>query len=106
MPFLVAPGGGPTDAPLVERAGLTIDGSGVVLSSLRRRDGWLEARIVAERPSPVEARIVRPDREARDADILGRPGEPLPVEVGGVRGHGLGPWEIRTIQLRTAPECA
>ncbi len=99
-PFRVAAGGGPADAPLVDRAGLTIEGPGVVLSSLRRRDGWLEARIVAERPNGVEARLSGAIVAARSADLLGRPGAPLPV-IDGAAIVELGPWEIRTVQLRT-----
>jgi mannosylglycerate hydrolase len=103
QPFLTAAGGGPADAPLSERPGLTIDGPGVVLSSLRRRAGWLEARIVAEGPGPVSARLHGPFAEARDADILGRPGATLSLEDGAVAVE-LRPWEIRTIQLRTTPD--
>ena len=101
QPFLVAAGGGPAEAPLVDRPGLTIDGPGVVLSSLRRRDGWLEARIVAETPEPVEARLTGSIVAARSADLLGRPGASLPV-IDGAAIVELGPWEIRTVQLRTA----
>ncbi len=100
-PFRVVAGGGPADAPLLERPGLRIDGPGVVLSSLRRRDGWLEARIVAERPERVEARLSGSIVEARSADLLGRPGASLPV-IDGAAIVELGPWEIRTVQLRTA----
>jgi alpha-mannosidase len=99
-PFICAAGGGSSDAPLLERPGLTIDGPGVILSSLRRRDGWLEARIVAECRDPVSARLRGSIAEAREADILGRPGRPLPVADGVLRLE-LGPWEIRTVQLRT-----
>ncbi len=105
QPYLVAAGGGPADAPLLERSGLRIDGPGVVLSSLRRRDGWLEARIVAERTERVEARLSGSIVAARSADLLGRPGASLPV-IDGAAIVELGPWEIRTVQLRTASDRA
>ncbi len=101
QPFLVAAGGGSVEAPLLDRAGLTLDGPGVVLSSLRRRDGWLEARIVVESAEPVAVRLSGEILDARSADLLGRPGGALPV-IDGVAIVELVPWEIRTVQLRTA----
>jgi len=86
-------------------AGLAIEGEGVVLSALRRRGDRLELRIVAEMPTATEALIRGPFDEARDADILGRPLGPLVVEPGLLR-VSLGPWEIRTIQLRPTPHGA
>jgi len=86
-------------------AGLAIEGDGVVLSALRRRGDRLELRIVAETPTATEAIIRGPFDEARDADILGRPLAPLVVESGVLR-VSLGPWEIRTIQLRRTPHGA
>jgi alpha-mannosidase len=85
--------------------GLTIEGDGVVLSALRRRGDRLELRIVAETPIATEAIIRGPFDEARDADLLGRPMGPLVGEPGRLRVP-LGPWEIRTIHLRPAPERA
>jgi mannosylglycerate hydrolase len=89
---------GSSDAP-ADGHGLTIEGDGVVLTALRCRGDRLELRIVAESPSATEAVIRGPFDEARDADILGRPMGPLVPEAGQLR-VSLGPWEIRTIQLR------
>ena len=101
-PFLVAPGSGPAGALPADRPGLAIEGDGVTLSSLRRRDGRLEVRIVAERPTAGRVAIRGEIDAARDVDLLGRPGAPLDVS-GGVLELDLGPWEIRTIQLRPSP---
>ena len=80
-------------------AGLEVAGTGAVFSSLRRRDGWLELRLVAQHHEPTRA-VVRGDLgEAREADLLGRPGADLAVSAGTVT-LDLHPWEIRTIQLR------
>ena len=98
-PFLVAPGTGPAGPLPAERPGLSIDGDGVVLSSLRRRDDMLEIRIVAERPTPVRVAIRGAIATAREVDLLGRAGPALAVSEGVVE-LDLGPWEIRTLQLR------
>jgi mannosylglycerate hydrolase len=102
--FLVERGTGARDLGGIPAApagpGVALHGDGVVLSALRRRDGgWLEARVVAERSTPVRARLSGAIAEAREADLLGRPGSPVPVADGGV-DLDLGPWEIRTVQLR------
>ncbi len=102
-PFLVARGRGPATAKLQERSGLSIDGPGVTLSSLRRRDGWLEARIVAEGPDPLSAHIHGRFDRAREADILGHSGADLAMGADGLTVE-LGAWQIRTIQLRPARE--
>jgi mannosylglycerate hydrolase len=86
-----------------DERGLAIEGAGVVLTALRRRDGWLELRVVAETATATEAVIRGPFDEARDADLLGRPLGSLPTEPGLLR-LALGPWEIRTVQLRSAHE--
>jgi mannosylglycerate hydrolase len=49
-PFLVA--GGTGTEPPREQAGLELSGEGVVLSSLRRRNGIVEARLAREHPEP------------------------------------------------------
>jgi alpha-mannosidase len=72
---------------------------GVVLSSLRRRGDWLEARLVCEHPEDRTAVLSGAFREARDADLRGRPGAALEVVDGGL-AVPLRAWEIRTIQLR------
>ncbi|HVL52854.1 MAG TPA: hypothetical protein VM344_01180, partial [Vitreimonas sp.] len=108
-PMLVARGtgdqpaaqGGPATETL--RECFWIEGDGVVLSSLRRRDAWLEARVVAKSAQPRVAVLHGPFDSAREADILGRPGRPLETEPGRLEMR-LGPWEIRTVQLRAAKD--
>ncbi|MGH8937536.1 MAG: glycoside hydrolase family 38 C-terminal domain-containing protein [Acidimicrobiia bacterium] len=96
-PFLVAHGTG-TTASADPPTGLTIEGEGVVLSSLRRRGDWLEMRVVNQHPRPVTARVRGAFQRARQVDLLGRPGEPLAVE-GGTLEVELSPWEISTVQM-------
>lgn len=96
-PFLTARGAGGGDAG--SATGLEVSGDGVVLSSFRRRDDWLELRLVCQQPESRTATIGPGFREARDADLLGRPGAPLGLEDGVLRLE-LGAWEIRTVQLR------
>jgi mannosylglycerate hydrolase len=98
LPFLVEPG--TAERPgVLPQAGLTLDGDGAVLSALHRRDGWLEARVVCERPTATVARLSGGIVEARDADLLGSPGAAVPVADGAVE-LDLAAWEIRTLQLR------
>jgi alpha-mannosidase len=81
---------------------LCLDGPGVVMTSLRRRDAWLELRVVAESTRPTRAVVSLAGSgiaQARRCDLLGRPGEPLEVAGGEVRVP-LGPWEIATVQFR------
>jgi mannosylglycerate hydrolase len=109
---LVVRGSGPVSDATPEAAGvgaeggdgggLEIEGDGVVLTALRRRDEWLELRVVAESATLTEAVVRGPFDEARDADLLGRPRGALATEPGLLR-LPLGPWEIRTVQLRSAP---
>ena len=101
-PFVIARGTGPSEAPAAPIEGLRIDGEGVVLSSLRRRGDWLELRIVNERAERQRALIRMPLEEAREADLLGRPGASSRVDVEGLT-IDLDPWEIRTIQVRPSP---
>jgi alpha-mannosidase len=92
-----AAGAGLDAAPV---PGLTVEGDGVVLSALRRRGDELELRLVALRATPVEGRVSgRPFAGAREVDLLGRPGAPLPVATDGSVAIALGPWEIRTIRV-------
>jgi glycosyl hydrolase family 38/alpha mannosidase-like protein len=77
--FLAAPGHGET-GDLSSMEGLRIDGRGVLLSSLRRRDGGLELRLVNEQP------------ELRDVVVVG------PLAERELR-LSLDPWEIRTVAL-------
>jgi glycosyl hydrolase family 38/alpha mannosidase-like protein len=101
--LLTAPGGAVDGGWPPAGAGsdaLALDGDGVALSSLRRRDeGWLEARIVNLAPEPRVATLRGGLREAREASLRGEPGASLSVDEGAVRLE-LRPAEIRTIQLR------
>ncbi len=100
-PFVTTPGQGGA-APAVAPAaagGLRVDGDNVVVSALRRRDGRLELRLVCEQDAPAVCTVSGGLTAARDVDLLGRPGADLPVDDGTLRLE-LGPWEIRTLQLR------
>jgi len=80
-------------------AGLSVEGSGVVLSALTRRGEGLELRLVAEHATPTEA-IVRGDfREAWAVGLLGRQGAPLRCSESLLR-LPMGAWEIATVRLR------
>jgi len=94
----VTGGCGPGTAPLAEGTGLEVTGQGVVLTSLRRRDGALELRVVAETDRPGTARIHGRFIAACRVDLLGRRGEPLPVADSELTVPLL-PWEIATIRL-------
>ncbi|TYB67305.1 alpha-mannosidase [Nonomuraea sp. PA05] len=97
--LLVVPGLGERSLPLPSpAAGLSVDGEGVVMTSLRERDGWRELRVVALTSSDTEAVIGGRFTRARRADLRGRPGEPLDVTDGTLR-LPLGGWEIATVQL-------
>ncbi|RZU76235.1 alpha-mannosidase [Micromonospora kangleipakensis] len=79
--------------------GLTVDGDGVALTSLRDRDGRIELRLVAARDTNAVIGAGRGVRGAWRADLVGRPGEPLPVDGDGVVRLPLRAWEIATVQL-------
>ena len=106
-PFLTASGTGagqsdehaPTPGP-----GLRLTGEGVVLSALRRRDDWLEVRLVAEHSAPSSAVLsgASPFTVAREVDLLGRIGAEVPVGADGSIRLSLAPWEIRTIRIQPA----
>jgi alpha-mannosidase len=99
-PFLTSEGQASKSVRPTSQTGLAVEGEGVVLTSLRRRDGWLEARVVAEHPRPARARLSGAFRDAREVDLLGRTGGDLPLERNGELVVELGPWEIRTLQVR------
>lgn len=102
-PFVVVRGNGPAGSePSTDPVGLTVGGSGVALSALRRRDEWLELRLVARTGRATEASVEGAFDVAREVDLLGRPLGELPGEPGRLR-LAMGPWEIRTIQLRAEP---
>ncbi|CNF57081.1 Putative glycosyl hydrolase [Mycobacterium tuberculosis] len=87
-------------APPAPREGIAISGNGVVMTSLRARDGWIETRMVAQCTEPTTA-VLRGDfTEAVRADLRGRPGIPLDVHAG-TAVLALRPWEIATVRLRT-----
>jgi alpha-mannosidase len=94
------PAGGTLDQ--LEGRGLAVEGEGVVLSALRRRDGWLELRLACQHPAPSTATVTGGLVAAREADLRGRAGADLPV-TGGVLSLELAAWEIRTVQLQFAP---
>ena len=71
LPFVALPGSG-EPGELVQADGFALEGEGVVLTALRRRDGAREARVVNQTPEP------------RSATVAGTPVE-------------LRPWEIRTL---------
>jgi mannosylglycerate hydrolase len=104
--LLAAPGSGPPGprrGPGTVRGlggdGLSVEGAGVVLSSLRRRGDWLELRLACQHPFPATATVGGGVVAARAADLLGRPGPDLPVAGGALR-LDLRAWEVRTVQLR------
>jgi alpha-mannosidase len=103
VPVVVAPGRGSSSAEPAETPGLSVEGRGVVLSALRRRDGELELRLVAETPAPTIAVVRAADgvaiRSARTVDLLGRPLATEVVEGDGSLRIALGAWEIRTLRI-------
>jgi len=79
---------------------LALDGTSVVLSSLRRRaDGWLEARVVNLGADPSVALLRGGLTDAREASLRGEAGDAIPVHDGAIRLE-LRAAEIRTVQLR------
>lgn len=81
---------------LADARGLELAG-GAVMTSLRRREDWLELRLAALTPEPTWAKVFGVSA-ARRADLLGRPGDPLPLVNGQLR-LSLRAWEIATIQI-------
>jgi alpha-mannosidase len=97
-PFLVARGDADAGLELRSGSGLTIEGDGVVLSSLRRREASLEVRLVNELGNEVKATLRGPFRTVHTVDLLGRPlGEARSAP--GLAEVILGPWEIGTYCL-------
>ncbi|MGI8720949.1 MAG: hypothetical protein ACR2JG_01840 [Geodermatophilaceae bacterium] len=92
------PGRAAAGTPLTEAAGLTISGKGVVMSSLRRREDWLELRLVAQQGEPTIA-MVEGVRTARRADLFGSAGVGLTLNDDRLE-LALRPWEIATVQLQ------
>ena len=103
-PVAHRPGSGDVDVRPGQVEGLSVQGPGVVMTSLRRRGDWLELRLVAETTMTTTALVgstTAPVVAARVCDLLGREAESLPVEDGVLR-LPLRPWQIVTVQLRTA----
>ena len=103
-PMVHRPGAGDVDVRPSQVEGLSVQGTGVAMTSLRRRGDWLELRLVAETSEATTALVGTsgvPVKAARSCDLLGREGEPLPVDDGVLR-LPLRPWQIMTVQLRTA----
>jgi alpha-mannosidase len=104
-PFLTArgtAGQGDGTVAAVSPLGIRLAGEGVVLSALRRRDDWLEIRIVAEHPAATVAtlRAAGPFVAAREVDLLGRIGSDVAIDDDGAIRLELQAWEIRTIRVR------
>ncbi|MEV6108478.1 alpha-mannosidase [Streptomyces sp. NPDC051940] len=93
------PGAGAPATPLpAPESGPAVDGAGIALTSVRERGEWTELRVVAEGGKDTEAVIGGAFTRARYADLLGRPGEELPVTDGRLT-LPLRAWEIATVQL-------
>jgi alpha-mannosidase len=104
-PFLTWPGTSGADAAWPPAGAgvdaLKLDGDGVALTSLRRRDGdWLEARVVNLAADHRRATLGPGLRAAREADLRGNPGAPITLGTDGSLVLELGPAEIRTVQVR------
>ncbi len=103
-PVVHRPGSGGVDVRPRKVEGLSVQGPGVAMTSLRRRGDWLELRLVAETSQDTTALVGTADAPvtaARICDLLGHEGESLPVEDGVLR-LAFRPWQIVTVQLRTA----
>lgn len=89
--------GVPLPGPVV---GLSVEGAGVAMTSVRDRAGRTEVRLVAQTPVDTTAVLGGvPLRGACRADLLGRAGEALPVDGDGRVRLPLRAWEIATVQL-------
>lgn len=92
--LLAVAGTGSGDLPAPAK-GLSV--TGATMTSLRRRDGWLELRMVAH--GDTEAVVEGSFAEARRADLRGRPDGSLDTADGALRVP-MRAWEIVTVQLR------
>ncbi|HEX5039010.1 MAG TPA: alpha-mannosidase [Candidatus Limnocylindria bacterium] len=102
--LVAVPGLGPADTTWppagAGHGALALEGEGVVLTSLRRRDAeWLEARVVNLASDPRTAQLRDGLLAARNASLRGEPGEELAV-ADGVVTLELRAAEIRTVQVR------
>jgi mannosylglycerate hydrolase len=99
--FTAAGYGHASAAAPASRDGIAITGDGVVMTSLRARDGRIEARIVAQCAEPTTAVLHGEFVEAARVDLRGRPVLPLGVRDG-TAALALRPWEIATVRLATS----
>ena len=97
-PFTIVPGGADGPGESVHREGLRLDGDGVDLTSLRRRDGVLEARLVAMSHQPRTVSLHGPFSGARLVDLTGAEIGELEVRDGALHLE-LRPWQICTVRL-------
>lgn len=104
-PLHAAPGTGPLEAQPASHEGLSVEGA--VMTSLRRRDGELELRLVAASPEPTTAVVRGTFAGARRVGLLGdedsrtdgaNRGDAPVVDAGTVR-IPLRAWEIATVRL-------
>src|SRR5665647_2205017 len=100
-PMVHRPGAGDVGVRPSHVEGLSVQGTGVAMTSLRRRGDWLELRLVAESPRATTGLVGTagaPVTAVPTCDLLGREGDALPVE-GGVLRLPMRPWQIVTVQL-------
>jgi alpha-mannosidase len=101
--LVTAYGSAPVEAPWpppgAGSEALALEGDDVELTALRRRDGWIEARVVNLSGDRRSAVLRGGLLEAREASLRGEPGRAIEVADGAARLE-LGPAEIRTLQLR------
>jgi alpha-mannosidase len=71
----------------------------VALSSLRRRDGALELRVVAMSATATVATVRGRFATATRVDLLGAELDVLDADLGGELTLPLAPWEIATLRL-------
>jgi len=95
-PLHAVTGQGPLGSALASQEGLMV--TGAVMTSLRRRDGALEVRIVAQAPDSGRAVVRGRFTRASRVDLLGRPVAEVPVADGVVEVELRG-WEIATLRL-------
>jgi mannosylglycerate hydrolase len=101
-PLVAFPGTAPLSTALPPSAhGLSVDGEGVVLTSVRSRDQLVEVRVVCLQPAPSTA-VLTPGRHVKGAwlaDLRGRTSSPLEIGPDGAVRIDLRAYEIATVQL-------
>lgn len=100
--FLAFAGTAPPAMPLPQpKAGIRVEGEGVVVTSVRDREGRVEVRFVAEQPGGTEA-VLSADpgiAHAWLADLRGRTVAQLPIADDGTVHMALRAYQIATVQL-------